>query len=427
MCLCVCVFVVLFVPVYFAAAAVCLCVCCAVVGSASSSRLSSKLSGGGGSLEPDSGSDVAAVTENFYSSPVGNDETTLRDEFATLTAEAAQMEAGSAKHTATLARLLLVAGRIVELTSPQAQPVQIKQVQAVRATDDTAAATETPVEDTPAPAPAAAPVTKHVQHGDQPPLDFDPWADETSQPVAMGMSFLSLEEDAPALLESYADSEFAAAASKCTARGGVCKRTSLGCSGGAFASGLCAGSASVRCCIKKKAATHTASSIPNSSACAARNGHCRHTSSGCGGSFISGLCAGAADIRCCAPHSSSSGGSSSYSPGPVYSGSCGPLYAHVPSVMLTGNGGVRFPVIPINRAHLSDPSIYGWSTTAADNHILTTTACAFEAMHDAARAQGVNILINSGFRTLARQQYFCKAHAIAINRLASRAQLRRHR
>jgi len=64
-------------------------------------------------------------------------------------------------------------------------------------------------------------------------------------------------------------------------------------------------------------------------------------------------------------------------------------------------------VVKVVREHLSNPAIFSQSATAADNTMLKTTACAFNAMHDAAKRSGVTITINSAFRCLARQEYFC--------------------
>ncbi|CAF3989890.1 unnamed protein product, partial [Rotaria sp. Silwood1] len=62
--------------------------------------------------------------------------------------------------------------------------------------------------------------------------------------------------------------------------------------------------------------------------------------------------------------------------------------------------------VKILKAHLSDPSIYSASPTAKDNTMTITTACAFDKMATAAKRAGVTITITSGFRTIARQQYF---------------------
>ena len=60
----------------------------------------------------------------------------------------------------------------------------------------------------------------------------------------------------------------------------------------------------------------------------------------------------------------------------------------------------------ILKAHLSDPSISSMAPTDKDNSMTTTTACAFDKMATAAKQAGVTITIASGFRTIARQQYF---------------------
>jgi len=58
------------------------------------------------------------------------------------------------------------------------------------------------------------------------------------------------------------------------------------------------------------------------------------------------------------------------------------------------------------REHLVDTSAYAAAPTARDNTMTTSTACAFSKMRTAALRSGVNIKINSGFRTLSRQNYF---------------------
>lgn len=77
---------------------------------------------------------------------------------------------------------------------------------------------------------------------------------------------------------------------------------------------------------------------------------------------------------------------------------------------IKGNGNRSYGVVRISKTHLTDKSIYDRTSTAADNTMLKSTACAFNAMHEAAKRAGVTITINSGFRTLARQQYFCTTH-----------------
>jgi hypothetical protein len=81
------------------------------------------------------------------------------------------------------------------------------------------------------------------------------------------------------------DGENLDAVSVCAQRGGTCKSTGSGCSGGSFATGLCPGAANIKCCL-----------VANT-ACSARGGSCRHTSVGCSGSFASGLCPGETNIK----------------------------------------------------------------------------------------------------------------------------------
>jgi LAS superfamily LD-carboxypeptidase LdcB len=50
--------------------------------------------------------------------------------------------------------------------------------------------------------------------------------------------------------------------------------------------------------------------------------------------------------------------------------------------------------------------MYSLAPTASDNTMTTTTACAFDKVASAAKQAGVTIKIASGFRTIARQEYF---------------------
>jgi len=179
---------------------------------------------------------------------------------------------------------------------------------------------------------------------------------------------------------NFDDSENLDAVSVCAQRGGTCKSTGSGCSGGSFATGLCPGAANIKCCL-----------VANT-ACSARGGSCRHTSVGCSGSFASGLCPGETNIKCCLP-----GGGGG--------GSCG-AYSGAPTQSILGNGNKKYTVVKILRAHLSQPSSYDKSPNDSDNTMLVSTACAFDRMRNAAKAAGVTLTINSGFRTYARQQYF---------------------
>jgi hypothetical protein len=118
-----------------------------------------------------------------------------------------------------------------------------------------------------------------------------------------------------------------------------------------------------------------------------------------GGETRVGLCPTfGATILCCAGR----GFNYQYQSAP---GLCGP-YAGQQTFSIQGNGGRTFTVTKILREHLVDPSAFAAAPTARDNTMTTTTACAFSKLRAAALQSGVNIKINSGFRTLARQQYF---------------------
>ncbi len=147
--------------------------------------------------------------------------------------------------------------------------------------------------------------------------------------------------------------------------------------------GHCPGAASIQCCI------------PKGTACNAngRVGVCVSTTS-CGGDHLAGHCPGAASIQCCVAKSSGSA-----------NGLCG-SYAGSAVSSIAGNGNVMYSVVKIRQEHLSNPAIYSAAPTAQDNTMTTTTACAFDKMASAAKQAGVAITIASGFRTVARQEYF---------------------
>ncbi|CAF4261478.1 unnamed protein product [Rotaria socialis] len=150
---------------------------------------------------------------------------------------------------------------------------------------------------------------------------------------------------------------FALAQTACTAKNakGTCIATSS-CSGTSVA-GLCPGAANIQCCI------------PKGTACTAngKSGSCIATSS-CAGTSVAGLCPGAANIQCCV----AAGGTS----------------------------------VKIRQEHLTNPGIYSSAPTAADNTMTTSTACAFDKMASAAKQAGARVTVTSGFRTVARQEYF---------------------
>jgi len=149
--------------------------------------------------------------------------------------------------------------------------------------------------------------------------------------------------------------------------------------------GHCPGAANIQCCI------------PTGSACNAngRSGSCVATGS-CGGTSVAGHCPGAANIQCCVANGGTSGSAN---------GLCG-SYAGAAVLSIAGNNNVKYSVVKIRSEHLSNPSIQSAAPTAQDNTMTTTTACAFDKMASAAKQAGVAITIASGFRTVARQEYF---------------------
>jgi hypothetical protein len=164
---------------------------------------------------------------------------------------------------------------------------------------------------------------------------------------------------------------------------GSCIATSA-CTGKSVA-GKCSGAATIQCCI------------PTGSACSANGltGVCID-SAACGGTTVSGKCAGAANIKCCVAGGSSSGSGE---------GLCGGYEGSTVS-SIAGNGNVIYSVVKIKTEHLSTPSTYTLSPTESDNTMTTSTACAFDQMASSAKEAGVTITIASGFRTIARQEYF---------------------
>ena len=93
---------------------------------------------------------------------------------------------------------------------------------------------------------------------------------------------------------------------------------------------------------------------------------------------------------------------------------------------IEGNGGTKHQVVKIVKAHLSDPSYFDRGPNEKDNTMTVTTACMFYKMHMAAKSKGVNIRINSGFRTVARQKYFCDLYQSGRGNLAARPGTSRH-
>ncbi|CAF0979326.1 unnamed protein product [Adineta steineri] len=171
----------------------------------------------------------------------------------------------------------------------------------------------------------------------------------------------------------------------CTANNmkGTCKVTTS-CTGKSVA-GHCPGAANNQCCI------------PTGTSCTAngKSGSCVATSA-CAGTAVAGHCPGAANIQCCVASGGASGSAN---------GLCG-SYAGAAVSSIKGNGNVAYSVVKIRTEHLTNPAIHTAAPTAADNTMTTTTACAFDKMAAAAKQAGVAIKIASGFRTVARQEYF---------------------
>jgi len=123
------------------------------------------------------------------------------------------------------------------------------------------------------------------------------------------------------------------------------------------------------------------------------------------GESVKNLCPGTpANVQCCA----GIGYTYDY---PSSNQLCGDYKGHVVE-MVIGNNNVAYPVTPIIKAHLEDPTSYGVSPYSRDNTMEVATACAFDKMHNAALKARVNIVIASGFRTYQRQVYFynCYIH-----------------
>ncbi len=177
----------------------------------------------------------------------------------------------------------------------------------------------------------------------------------------------------------------ASAATACTSGNtkGSCVATSA-CAGRSVP-GLCPGAANIQCCI------------PTGTACTAngKSGTCISTAA-CAGTSVAGFCPGAANIRCCVANGGSTGSAN---------GLCG-SYAGAAVSSIKVNNNVAYSVVKIRPEHLSNPSIHSAAPTAQDNTMTTTTACAFDKMASAAKQAGVTITIASGFRTVARQEYF---------------------
>ena len=177
----------------------------------------------------------------------------------------------------------------------------------------------------------------------------------------------------------------ALAQTACTAQNAKGTCISTGSCNGKSVPGFCPGAADVQCCI------------PSGSSCTAnsKSGICIATTS-CAGTSVAGFCPGAANIQCCVASGSTTTSSN---------GLCG-NYAGAAVSTIAGNNNVIYSVVKIRPEHLTNPSIHSAAPTAQDNTMTTTTACAFDKMATAAKQAGVTITVTSGFRTIARQEYF---------------------
>jgi hypothetical protein len=152
-------------------------------------------------------------------------------------------------------------------------------------------------------------------------------------------------------------------------------------------------------------------SFTTSAACAAKNGQCLETAacSSRRGTLFRGVCPGVS--VCCiggtAPAATPSTPTTPSTPAPTVDvGSC-PSYAGLATTTKAGNGNIMYQTVPIKAEHMVDPSKIGMSDQLADNTMrLQPTACAFGRMAELASKAGVTLKIASGFRSLARQQYF---------------------
>ena len=151
------------------------------------------------------------------------------------------------------------------------------------------------------------------------------------------------------------------------------------------------------------------STFTTSAACAAKPGRCVTTAS-CTelkGVVFRGVCPGVS--VCCTQIPAAATTPAPTTPTPTTPAApvanC-PFYGTQPITKKAGNGNIVYDTVLIKREHMSEPAKYGISDTQADNTMRLTTACAFARLEAAASAAGVKLTINSGFRTLARQQYF---------------------
>eukprot|EP00753_Platysulcus_tardus_P018956 PLAT7034.4.p2 GENE.PLAT7034.4~~PLAT7034.4.p2 ORF type:complete len:482 (+),score=190.44 PLAT7034.4:69-1514(+) len=158
--------------------------------------------------------------------------------------------------------------------------------------------------------------------------------------------------------------------------GGICREVSTCAAGnGVSVRGLCAGPSNIRCCSETSYGDCTA---------AGQSGVCRDTST-CTGTSTAGLCPGPTGIQCCTGGGGGGGGGTTTSP---------------PATASCSGLGSRSTYKAYRRG-----SYIGTIQTVKlqGKNVEVGTACAFKTM--SAGFGGRGLTINSGFRTMAQQEY----------------------
>eukprot|EP00753_Platysulcus_tardus_P018955 PLAT7034.3.p2 GENE.PLAT7034.3~~PLAT7034.3.p2 ORF type:complete len:441 (+),score=164.87 PLAT7034.3:97-1419(+) len=158
---------------------------------------------------------------------------------------------------------------------------------------------------------------------------------------------------------------------------GVCRDTA-DCAGrnGVSVRGLCAGPSNIRCCSETTYGSCTAGGV---------SGVCRSTST-CTGTSTAGLCPGPTGIQCCTGGGGGGGGGTTTSP--PATASCSGLGRR--STYKAYRRGSYIGTIQTVKLQGKDVEV--------------GTACAFKSL--SAGYGGRGLTINSGFRTMAQQEYF---------------------
>ncbi|KAL8680964.1 MAG: hypothetical protein Q9186_002864 [Xanthomendoza sp. 1 TL-2023] len=81
---------------------------------------------------------------------------------------------------------------------------------------------------------------------------------------------------------------------------GICQKTSITCTGGAYMSGYCSGDNTIKCCPNAAPTAPEPPTAPKTCAPPGKTGICQKTSTACpGGAYISGYCPGDESVKCC--------------------------------------------------------------------------------------------------------------------------------